>query len=149
MHHQIGAERDRPGQHRGRDGRIDRQPRARRVRDRGRGGDVGDAPQRIGRRLDPHQPRLPRPHRRAQRREVGGLDELGLAAPSRRAGPASQLRSDQYITVGATTWSPGRSARNTAVAAAMPEANSSAAAPPSREASSASAWSKPGLSARP
>src|SRR4051812_47470106 len=33
----------------------------------------------------------------------------------------SQLRSDQYITFGATTWSPGASARKHAVAALMPD----------------------------
>ena len=43
--------------------------------------------------------------------------------------PASQLRSAQYITSGAITWSPGFSAWNTAVAAAMPEPNSIAAGP--------------------
>ena len=41
----------------------------------------------------------------------------------------SQLRSDQYITFGASTWSPGASAWNTAVAAAMPLANRAACAP--------------------
>ena len=60
----------------------------------------------------------------------------------------SQLRSDQYITFGASTWSPGASAWNTAVAAAMPEANSAACAPCSSCAITASAWSNAGLSAR-
>ena len=60
----------------------------------------------------------------------------------------SQLRSDQYMTFGASTWSPGASAWNTAVAAAMPLANSSACAPSSSAQSTASAWSKAGLSAR-
>ncbi len=60
----------------------------------------------------------------------------------------SQLRSDQYITFGASTWSPGASAWNTAVAAAMPLANSAACAPCSSVAISCSAWSKAGLSAR-
>ena len=46
--------------------------------------------------------------------------------PQRLASVASQLRSAQYITRGATTWSPGSSAWKTAVAAAMPEAKSSA-----------------------
>jgi len=44
----------------------------------------------------------------------------------------SQLRSDQYITLGATTRSPGESARKTAVAADMPEPSTNAAAPPPR-----------------
>ena len=60
----------------------------------------------------------------------------------------SQLRSDQYITFGASTWSPGASAWNTAVAAAMPDANNAAAAPCSSCAITASAWSNAGLSAR-
>ena len=60
----------------------------------------------------------------------------------------SQLRSDQYMTCGASTWSPGASDWNTAVAAAMPEAKSAACAPCSSRASTASAWSKAGLSAR-
>src|SRR5690349_1836770 len=51
---------------------------------------------------------------------------------------SSQLRSDQYITVGAITWSPGASARKQAVAALMPEENTNAAAPFSSLASSSS-----------
>jgi hypothetical protein len=60
----------------------------------------------------------------------------------------SQLRSDQYMTLGASTWSPGARAWNTAVAAAMPLAKSSACWPPSSALITASAWSKAGLSAR-
>ncbi len=60
----------------------------------------------------------------------------------------SQLRSDQYITFGASTWSPGASAWKTAVAAAMPLANSAAFSPCSSAAITLSAWSKAGLSAR-
>ena len=60
----------------------------------------------------------------------------------------SQLRSDQYITLGASTWSPGLSAWNTAVAAAMPLANSKALVPFSSWHITASTWSKAGLSAR-
>ena len=55
------------------------------------------------------------------------------------AKPISQLRSDQYITFGASTWSPGARAWKTAVAAAMPDANSAACAPPSSRATTASA----------
>ncbi len=39
---------------------------------------------------------------------------------------ASQLRSAQYMTFGATTWSPGARARKQAVAALMPDENTSA-----------------------
>ena len=49
-------------------------------------------------------------------------------SPQRVASVKSQERSAQYITFEATTWSPGASAWNTAVAAAMPEPNSSAPA---------------------
>ena len=62
-------------------------------------------------------------------------------SPQRVASVSSQLRSDQYITFGASTWSPGASARNTAVAAAMPEAKTAAPSAPSSAASTASAWS--------
>ena len=53
----------------------------------------------------------------------------------------SHLGRPKYITSGTTTWSPGRSDWNTAVAAATPEANSAAAGPPSSAAIKASAWS--------
>ncbi len=59
--------------------------------------------------------------------------------PQRVAKFISQLRSDQYITFGASTWSPGASAWNTAVAAAMPDANSAACAPCSSSAITRSA----------
>jgi hypothetical protein len=61
----------------------------------------------------------------------------------------NQLRRPQYMTCGATTWSPGRSARNTAVAAAIPDAKVRQAAPPSRLASSASGCTNVGLVGRP
>jgi hypothetical protein len=50
----------------------------------------------------------------------------------------SQVRRAQYMTREATTWSPGSSAWNTAVAAAMPEANSRQSRPPSSRARSSS-----------
>ena len=50
---------------------------------------------------------------------------------------------------GMSAWSPGSSAWNTAIAAAVPEANSIEAAPCSKAVSRASAGSKVGLSARP
>ena len=69
--------------------------------------------------------------------------------PQRVASLASQLRRPQYITRGATTWSPGASAWNTVVAAAMPEAKRSAWAPSSSIASTASASRTVALSGRP
>ena len=46
------------------------------------------------------------------------------SSPHDEAKPASQLRRLQYMTFGASTWSPGWSAWNTAVAAAIPLAKS-------------------------
>ncbi len=68
--------------------------------------------------------------------------------PHRVASVRSQLRSDQYITLGARTWSPGESARKTAVAADMPEPSSIAAAAPSSAAMTASASRTVSLSGR-
>ena len=69
--------------------------------------------------------------------------------PQVRPNSASHLRTPQYSTRETSTWSPGSSDWNTAVAAAMPEANSAHAHPaPSRAASSRSACSNVGLSAR-
>ncbi len=69
--------------------------------------------------------------------------------PQRVASVMSQLRSAQYMTFGATTWSPGESAKNIAVAADMPEPNTIAAVAPSRAAINASASRTVGLSGRP
>jgi len=57
------------------------------------------------------------------------------------AKPIIQLRSDQYMSCGATMRAPGFSASSTAEAAAMPDANSAASAPPSSLHSKASAGS--------
>ena len=56
------------------------------MRDLGRGGDVGDGPERVRRRLDPDELGLARPHRRFERREIVGLDEVDAQAPARRLG---------------------------------------------------------------
>ena len=61
--------------------------------------------------------------------------------PQWLAKPISQLRSDQYMTRGASTWSPGARPWNTAVAAAMPDANNIDCVPCSSAAITASAWS--------
>ena len=55
VHDEIGAELQRPAQHRRRRGAVDREPGAGAVRDLGRGRDVGDRPGRVGRRLDPDE----------------------------------------------------------------------------------------------
>ena len=57
-------------EHRRRHRGIDRQQRAGRVGDARRLGDVGDGPERVGRRLDPDEPGLAGPHgRRGSRRD--------------------------------------------------------------------------------
>jgi hypothetical protein len=68
MHHDVGAERKRPRQHRRRRGRIDGEKRARRVRGFGSSGDIGDRPERVRGRFDPDELRLARANRGAQRR---------------------------------------------------------------------------------
>jgi hypothetical protein len=71
-------------------------------------------------------------------------------SPHRGASVPSQLRSAQYITLDATTWSPGSRAWNTAVAAAIPEEKRSApACASSSMASTASASRTVALSGRP
>ena len=92
MHDDIGAERQRARMHRRGGGRIDREPGACAMRDPGRGGDVGDGPERVRRRLDPDELGLARPHRRLERREIVGLDEIDAQAPALGLGgePAAQ-----------------------------------------------------------
>ncbi len=85
-----------------------------------RGRDVRHRPHRVGRRFDPDEPRLARAARAAARAAGSPMSMSSTSSPHCVAKPASQLRSDQYMTFGASTWSPGASARNTAVAAAMP-----------------------------
>src|SRR3954449_11439490 len=48
------------------------------------------------------------------------LGTNSTSRPQVRAKSLSQLRSDQYMTLGATTWSPGFRDMKSAVAAAMP-----------------------------
>ena len=84
---------------------------------------------------------------RASRSSVATKSTL---RPQRVASSVSQRRRAQYITVGATMWSPGSRAPNTAVAAAMPEENSSAPASASSSiAITASASRTVALSGRP
>ena len=139
MHDDVGAVLDRPRQHRRRDRRIDRQQRAGLVRDLGRRGDVADRPGRVGRRLEPDQLGVVRAGPRRRSRRSGRRRRTRPSRPHCVAKVASQLRSDQYMTLGATTWSPGARARKQAVAALMPEEKISAFAPPSSAASVASA----------
>jgi hypothetical protein len=76
--------------------------------------------------------------RRSASRSV--MSTTSQPRPQSAAYCRTQRRSDQYMPCASTTWSPGRRPWKTAVAAAMPEANSIAPAPPSSTASSASAW---------
>ncbi len=68
--------------------------------------------------------------------------------PHVNANSASHFRTPQYNTRETSTWSPGTSDWKIAVVAAIPEANKAQLDPPSSAASSRSASSKVGLSAR-
>ena len=65
----------------------------------------------------------------ARRASRSSVSTKVSARPRRGASSRSQRFSAQYMTVPATTWSPGSRAPNTAVAAAIPEPNSRAPAP--------------------
>ena len=89
------------------------------------------------------------PGRRARRR--ASWSPFGTRSSAKRPVDArccSQLRMVQYISAGATTWSPGASVSKTVVAAAIPEPKSSASWPSSRRASSASQRSYVGFWSR-
>ena len=138
MHDHVGAQRDGLREHRRRHRGIDRQQRAGLVGDVCGLGDVGDGPERIGRRLDPDEPGLARTHARADGGGLAGVDEGRL-----------DLRRPQYMTSGATTCAGLSRARKVVVAAVMPVASTRLAAPPSSCVSTASTWRTVALSGRP
>ena len=65
-------------------------------------GDVGDLPARVGRRLDPHHLRLPGPHGRGDRAQVGHVQRARPRRPRAASSSISHVRSAQYISLGAT-----------------------------------------------
>ena len=69
--------------------------------------------------------------------------------PNAGASFTSQLRRAQYITPGAITWAPGPRLRKSAIAADMPEPNTSVADAPSSAPITASASRTVSLSGRP
>src|SRR5262249_3833179 len=83
------------------------------------------------------------------RASVALASTKSTTSPHSAAELLSQLRRPQYMTCGATTWSPGLSAKNTAVAAAIPDAKVRQAAPPSSRVSSGSGWTNVGFVDRP
>ena len=83
VHDEIGAELDRPRQHRRRHRVVDGHPRAGGMGEPAHGGEVGDLPGGIGRRLDPHK---------AGRRR-GGSRLPPPAGPSCRRTPRRAPRS--------------------------------------------------------
>jgi hypothetical protein len=106
MHDQVGAERERSGQDRRRGGAINGEPPADGVGYLGRAGDVGDRPQWVGRRLDPHQPG--RPGAAAARSRSSDIVSMKSTATAPfAANSPSQRRNAQYITRGATMCAPG------------------------------------------
>ena len=105
VHHDVGAERERPGEQWRRCRRVDAKKRAARMRDLRDGRDVRDGPERIGRRLDPHQLRV-RLHRGAHRVHVRHVDEIDAIAEQRRLvlepvaqAPVADLRR-QHVAAG-------------------------------------------------
>ena len=82
---------------------VDAQQRAGAMGDLGRRGDVGDAPGRVGRRLDPDQLGGARPHRGGDGVGPVGVDEIDLQAPVRgksrqpvAQGPVHNLRAPPH-----------------------------------------------------
>ena len=106
VHHEVGAELERPRQHRRRDGGVDRHARAGRVRECRGGRDVGDRPQRVGRRFDPHQLRLPGLQRRR-------APPPGRSCRSARpSGPRRWRNSSASCAATSTSpWAPARGRR--------------------------------------
>ena len=103
----VGAERQRLLEVGRGEGVVDDEQRARVVGDGGERLDVGDVEHRVGRRLDPHQLRLARADRGADRVDVGDRRRAVRRAPTpsrpcRRAGRCRRRRRR-----GCTTWSPG------------------------------------------
>ena len=148
MHDDVGAERERPGEHRRRAGGIDAERGARIMRERGGGGDVADAPQRVARRLQPDE--LGAPGRIAARSAArsSASTKSTLEPEGRRlhGEPVAQrpVHHPRRDDMGAR-----RRLRNSAIAADMPEPNSSVAAAPSSAPTTASPSRTVSLSGRP
>jgi len=94
------------GQHGRGGGAVDAQHGAGAMGDVGGGGDVRDLPARVGRRLDPDHARLPGPHGRGKRHAGRSCPRGRRRPPQGCSSSSSQVRSAQYISLGATTWSP-------------------------------------------
>ena len=93
---------------------------------------------------------LVRPGRTAARMAAGSPASTKVASmPSPGASSSSHLRRPQYMTAGATTCAGRSSARKAVVAAAMPEASTRLAAPPSSCVMTFSTCRTVALSARP
>ena len=122
VHHEIGAERERPRVDRRRARRVDCEPRAARVRELGDRGDVGDVPRRVRRRLDPDEPASTPSARRAPRRDRScRRSRRGRPSAPRTARASRAARSSRRAARSRDRRA--RAARETpTVAAAMPDA---------------------------
>ncbi len=107
MHDDVGAQGQRLGEDRRGDGGIHRQPGAHTPGQLGDGGDVGDAPYRIGGGFQPDQLGLAGLQRGLHRRDTLGLHQLDLEAPAgggvaqpAAQGPIHHLRRDDMIAWG-------------------------------------------------
>ena len=104
VHDEIGAERQRPRQHRRRHRVVHGHPRAGGMGEPAHGGEVGDLPGGIGRRLDPHETRGAGADRGFHRRQVRHVDELDVEPPGQAElgeplahSPVEHLRDNDMI----------------------------------------------------
>ena len=129
MHHHVGAEGERLLQVRARRTCCP-PPAARRASwaTRGQRGDVGDAEQRVGRRLHPDRSSSAGRDRGPHRVHVGDPARRSSPAPSAAATLANSRYVPPYASSGITTWSPGwQTVRSSVSSAARPLAKASAA----------------------
>ena len=103
VHHGVGAVLERALVDRSGEGVVDRDERVAPARHHG--GDVDDVEQRVGRRLDPDQPRVVG-HRGGERVEVGLVDHRVAQAPAREhlvdeaEGAAVEVGGDDDVVAG-------------------------------------------------
>ena len=110
-----------------------------RVSEPRRAGDVADAPQRVARRLEPDEFRAPRLDRRGERRQILGVDEIDIEAEAPAPRFISQFAQRPVHAARRDDMRAGAEHRNSAIAADMPEPNTSVAAAPSSAPITASA----------
>ena len=147
VHHDVGAELERPLQERRGERVVDDDARAALVRDRAHAQDVDDRERGVGGRLDPHRARC----RRASRRSSASRSVRSATVHSMPAGASTfdtRRNVPPYASSGMTTRWPGASSRSTASSAAMPLANAKPSIAPSSDARHSSYARRVGLPLR-